>query len=133
MSADVRGVLRWGIVGVASNAAGYLVYLGLTALGVAPKLAMTVLYACGVAIGFAGNHAWAFEHGESVRRTLPRYLLAHAFGYALNFAMLWWFHDRLRIAHQLVQAVAILVVAVVLYLLMRSFVFPARAAAGQTR
>jgi putative flippase GtrA len=133
MSPDVPRMLRWGIVGVASNAVGYLVYLGLTALGVTPKLAMTVLYACGVAIGFAGNHAWAFEHGESVRRTLPRYLLAHALGYALNFAMLWGFHDRLRIAHQLVQAVAIPVVAIVLYLLMRSFVFPSRAAAGGMR
>ncbi len=130
MSAEWTRLLRWGIVGVVSNVLGYLAYLVLTAFGVPPKIAMTGLYACGVAAGFAGNHRWAFQHNDPARRTLPRYLLAHLAGYLLNFAMLWLFHDQLRIAHQLVQAVAIVVVAAVLYLLMRRFVFPQQSAAG---
>ncbi|MEI7445780.1 MAG: GtrA family protein [Burkholderiales bacterium] len=116
-------LLRYGLVGLASNLAGYLVYLAITALGAPPKATMTVLYGVGAATGYLGHRRWTFENGGSMTRSLPRYLLAHAVGYGLNWTLLHVFHDRLGYPHQAVQAVAIVVVAGVLYLLMGRFVF----------
>src|SRR5271163_4497759 len=59
-------LLRFGLVGIASNIAGYLVYLLLTGIGGTPKLTMTVLYGVGATIGFIGNREFTFAHQGSV-------------------------------------------------------------------
>ncbi|PLQ01535.1 GtrA family protein [Cupriavidus pauculus] len=116
-------ILRYGIVGVISNLTGYLVYLAVTYLGVEPKLAMTVLYAAGATVGFFGNRKWAFRHEGSFWRAASRYAIAHLCGYSLNFCLLYVFVDRLGYPHQLIQAIAIFVVAGFLFLVFKFFVF----------
>lgn len=124
--------LRFALVGVASNLGGYAAYLLVTWLGVAPKLAMSILYGIGAAIGYLGNRRWSFRHRGSIAASLPRYGLAHLLGYGINYLMLAWFADRLGHPHQLVQAAAIIVVAVFLFLAFRFFVFaPVRAGLPQ--
>lgn len=118
-------LLRYGVVGAASNLAGYLVYLAVTYMGVEPKTAMTFLYAAGATFGFFGNRQWAFSHTGSFWRAAGRYALAHCCGYLLNFSLLYVFVDRLGYPHQAVQAVAIFVVAGFLFVAFRYFVFRA--------
>ena len=48
-----------GVVGLVSNGIGYLLYLGITAAGVGPKLAMTILYVIGVMQSFIFNKGWS--------------------------------------------------------------------------
>lgn len=123
---SMRQLIRYGLVGVASNAAIYIVYLFITYLGVEPKTAMTLVYIIGASIGFVGNRKWTFAHrGDSTSAAL-RYVLAHLFGYLLNFLILFTFVDRLGYAHQWVQAVAILVVAGFLFIIFKYFVFRER-------
>ena len=116
-------VIRFGLVGLVSNALIYLIYIIITHVGVEPKKAMTVTYIVGVAIGFFGNRTWTFNHGGKLPSAALRYLIAHFFGYLLNLFILFLFVDLQGYTHQLVQAVAILVVAGYLFLASKYFVF----------
>lgn len=124
MSQAFFQLLRYGMVGIASNVAGYLLYLLITSLEVDPKSAMSGLYAVGVGLGYFGHRQWAFAHRGAMAPSALRYLLAHAGGYALNLALLVVCVDHAGLAHQGVQAVAIVVVAAWLFLMFRYFVFP---------
>ena len=116
-------LIRYGVVGVASNAAIYCLYLLITWLGMEAKLAMTLVYLVGAAIGFFGNRKWTFEHGGAVTGAALRYVLAHTFGYLLNLAILYVFVDRYGYPHQWVQAAAIIVVAGCLFVIFKFLVF----------
>lgn len=116
-------LIRYGLVGVASNAAIYLVYLLLTYLGMEAKSAMTLVYLIGASIGFVGNRKWTFAHRGDPGSAAMRYVLAHVLGYTLNFLILYAFVDRLGYAHQWVQAAAIIIVAGFLFVIFKYFVF----------
>jgi putative flippase GtrA len=118
-----RQLLSYAMVGVLSNLAGYALYLLLTHLGCTPKLTMTMLYATGAAIGFFANRRFTFRHDGHLGAAGVRFMLAHALGYLLNLALLLIFVDVLGFAHQIVQAIAIVVVALFLFVLFRLFVF----------
>jgi len=119
----MRQLIRYALVGVASNAVIYIVYLFMTCFGVEPKTAMTLVYIIGASIGFIGNRKWTFAHrGDSFSAVL-RYMLAHLSGYLLNYLILFTFVDRLGYAHQWVQAVAIMIVAGFLFIVFKYFVF----------
>jgi len=123
---SMRQLMRYALVGVASNAAIYVVYLIITCLGVEHKTAMTLVYVIGGFIGFVGNRKWTFAHRGSASGAVFRYVLAHLFGYSLNFLILFTFVDRLGYAHQWVQAAAILIVAGFLFIIFKFFVFRQR-------
>lgn len=117
-------LIRYGVVGAASNLTGYLVYLLITYWGVDPKWTMTLLYAVGASIGFIGNRQWAFAHKGALLSSGARYLVAHCCGYLINLCILLLFVDRMGYPHQWVQAAAVIVVAGFLFLAFRYFVFP---------
>lgn len=117
-------LFRYAFVGIASNLAGYLGYLLITYLGVSPKIAMSVLYVVGASIGFWGNRKLTFAYEGSVLGAGVRYFIAHFFGYLINLSILFVMVDKLGYAHQLVQAVAIFVVAAFLFIAFKFFVFP---------
>lgn len=52
-----------------------------------------------------------------------RYLIAHFLGYSINLAILVIFAERLGYNHALVQAVAIVTVAIYLFITLKLFVF----------
>jgi putative flippase GtrA len=114
---------RYGLVGLASNLSGYLVYVLITYWGSEPKRTMTLLYIVGASIGYFGNRQWTFAHKGGLGAG-GRYLIAHLLGYLINLLLLLTFVDRLGYSHQWVQAVAIFVVAGFLFLAFKYFVFP---------
>lgn len=118
-----KQLARFAFVGIVSNFTGYLVYLLVTYLGATPKTTMTLLYAVGATIGFMGNRNFTFAHKGNLLGTSTRYFIAHLFGYFINLAILIIFVDRLGYGHQLVQAVAIFVVAGILFITFKFFVF----------
>ena len=115
--------VRFAIVGLASNALLYLGYIGLTAVGMGPKLAMTLLYALGTLQGFLFNKHWSFRSRKAHGPELLRYALAYALGYVLNFAALLLLVDTWGWPHRAVQAVMIVVLALVLFALQKFWVF----------
>lgn len=118
-----KQLICYASVGIASNLAGYLVYLLATYLGATPKITMTVLYGIGAVIGYIGNRNLTFAHKESVIGSGARYLLAHCFGYLINIALLIVFVDKFGYVHQWVQAIGILIVALYLFIAFKFFVF----------
>jgi putative flippase GtrA len=116
-------LIRYAIIGLASNIAGYAAYLLLTFFLIGPKFAMTLVYLTGASIGYIGNRRWTFMHKGRLLPALIKYSLAHVFGYALNFFILYVFVDRMTYPHQLVQLVAIFVVASMLFVISRKYVF----------
>lgn len=118
-------LVRFGIVGLLSNAVLYLAYLALTALGMEPKLAMTLLYAVGVAQTFLFNKRWSFRHGGAHGPAFVRYCVAYAIGYAINLGALALLVDVLGYPHQAVQGALILALAVFFFLLQKYWIFPA--------
>jgi putative flippase GtrA len=119
--------VRYGIVGIASNGALYLLYLGLTAVGTGPKVAATIAYAAGVLQTFAFNRRWSFGHGGAPGGALLRYALAYGAGYFVNMLALVLFVDRAGYPHRWVQAVMILVLALFLFAVQKTWVFRERA------
>lgn len=117
-------VFRYGLVGIASNLSGYLLFLLITYWSMGPKISMTLLYVVGATIGFFGNRQWAFAHNGALLGSGARYFMAHVLGYLINFLMLFIFVDRLGYSHQWVQAGAIIVVAGFLFVVFKYFVFP---------
>ena len=119
----MRQLIRYGLVGIVNNLTIYGVYLLITQQGVEPKIAMTLTYILGMTIGFIGNRKWTFSHRGNFFGTLTRYLFAHLLGFLLNFALLLTFVDYLGFPHQWIQAMAIVVVAVFLFIMFKYFVF----------
>lgn len=123
-------LVRYGAVGVAANAAAYLVFLLLTHWGIGHKMAMTMLYLLGATLGFLGNRSWTFGDGGSISGSVVRYACAHAAGYGINLAMLVVLSDQLGYPYQLVQIISVLVVAAFLFLAFKFVVFRSCSEAG---
>ena len=115
--------IRYSVVGLASNLLCYLVYLGLTKLGMNPKLAMSLLYALGVMQTFVFNKRWTFEHAGPRRTVFYRYCTAYGLGYLFNLAVLYLTVDLLGYPHQLIQGIMILTLAMMLFLAQKFWVF----------
>jgi putative flippase GtrA len=124
-------LLRYGVVGLLTNLVGYLIYLLLT-LWVEPKLAVTILYPVGVLIGYFGHARYSFAYEGRTLSGLARFLVAHAIGYGANVSLLYVFTDLLGYPHWAVQAAAIFIVAALLFVLFRFFVFPKKAVRGMS-
>lgn len=116
-------VVRYAVVGLASNALLYLAYLALTSAGVEPKLAMSLLYALGVIQTFYFNKTWSFRHGGTHGPAFIRYCISYGLGYLFNLVALYVLVDRLGHPHQIVQGALIICTAVLLFLLQKLWVF----------
>ena len=120
---SIQQILRYGLVGILINALGYFVYLIITYNGADPKCTMTALYSFGVIISFFANRRFTFQHNGHMGASGVGYLLVQVLGYLLNLCLLLLFVDWLGFSHQIVQAIAIVIVAVFLFVMLRVFVF----------
>jgi 4-amino-4-deoxy-L-arabinose transferase-like glycosyltransferase/putative flippase GtrA len=111
------------LVGLASNILLYLFYLLLTWQGLGAKTAMSGLYILGVLQTFVFNKKWTFNHDGHISVTLWRYLASYGIGYVINFLALGVLVDHYKIAHELVQAVMIITLAMMLFVLQKFWVF----------
>jgi len=118
-----RQLFSYAFIGVLTNLSGYSFYLLLTYSGGTPKLTMTAMYAIGAVLSFFANRKFTFRHDGHVGAAGIRFMIAYMLGYLLNMLLLVMFVDWMGFPHQIIQAVAIVVVAVLLFFLSRIFVF----------
>ena len=123
MRTTLGQLLRYGIVGLASNALGYALYLGLSYAGLGPKLAMSLLYVLGMLQTFVFNKRWSFRHEGMHGQAFIRYIVTYGIGYLINLVALFVLVDRLGFPHQIVQAVLIVIIALFLFMLQKLWVF----------
>ena len=119
----MRQLISYGVVGVVSNLIIYLFYLLITHGGVEPKTAMTFLYIIAASTSFFAYKKFTFFYERDVLKSGARYVIAHMFGFLLNWIILNTFVERLNYPHQIVQAVAVFVVAAFLFVVFNLFVF----------
>lgn len=117
--------IRFAVVGLLSNAALFVLYLVLTRAGLTPAVAMSLAYAVGVLQTFALNRTWTFSYAGGSAAPFVRYLAAYGVGYLVNLLLLRVFVDQLGLAHQAVQGAAILLVAALVFVLQKHWVFRA--------
>jgi putative flippase GtrA len=128
MKTTLTQAVRFAVVGLASNALGFCWYLLLTWLGMGPKAAMSLLFLIGTSQTFIFNKHWSFQYGGTDRLVLVRYFVAYGLGYVLNLAMLIVLVDYANYPHAPVQAAMIVVVAAVMFLLQKFWVFASHTA-----
>lgn len=119
-------LVLYGVVGVVNNAIVYCIYLLISFYGLEPKMAMTLAYIIGVFTAFFFNRKLTFANSCKTTYVVLPYLLAHLFGYLLNYLILFIFVDNLGYPHQWVQAIAITIVAIFLFIIFKYFVFTQR-------
>ena len=119
----VKQVVRFGAVGFASNMLLYLLYLGLTAVGLDYKIAMSLLYIVGVLQTFLFNKRWTFVHHGHLSVSLVRYISLYVVAYLINLGVLFVLVDQFGWSHQLVQGVMIIIIAACLFLMQKYWVF----------
>lgn len=115
--------IRYAIVGLASNAIAYLIYIVLTRLGMGPKIAMSLLYALGVMQTFVFNKRWTFDHRGAHAAVFIRYCITYGLGYVINLMALFFLVDQQGYPHEIVQGAMIFSLAVMLFLLQKFWVF----------
>lgn len=119
----LRQLVYFGVIGITINALGYLLYLFLTSQGINPKNVVTVFYFIGTILTFLLNKSVTFSYKGRSNRAFWRFLLAYGFGYFVNLSGLIIGVDWLEFPHQLVQAVMIIVVGLMLFILQKLWVF----------
>lgn len=92
---------------------------------------MSVLYLFGALVGFFANRRFTFRYDGHIGVAGLRYLFAQFLGYLLNLILLLLFVDWFGFSHQIVQAIAIVVVAIFLFALSRFFVFAHKSTEGE--
>lgn len=99
---------RFLVAGVISNGLGYFVFLfAIYGLGIDYKIAVTVLFAVGMAINFLVNRKWTFKARGSYTAALAKFVVVYLAGYGLNISILTVFVDRFGYSPAWVQLVAI--------------------------
>lgn len=115
--------VRYLAVGAASNVVLYLLYLLITRVGVEPKTAMTTLFIGGMIQTFVLNKRWTFGNRRFSKAEILKYLVAYCFGYGINLLVLFFFVDVAGYRHEAVQCIAVVVIALMLFLLQKFWVF----------
>jgi putative flippase GtrA len=120
MSNDtLRAFIRFASVGLASNLAGYVAYLIVTWIWPSPKLVVTLMYGVATLIAYKGHARYSFQQ----RGSIVRFLGVYAIGYVINLLLLMIGTDHMGFPHQAVQLVAVVVVGVTQFFLLRALVF----------
>jgi len=122
-NATHRQFIRYGITGLVANAIMFLGYALATGFGMGHKTAMSLFYVLSVIQTFAFNRRWTFRHGGGFKGSFLRYAVVYLIGYVANLAGLILFVDMLGLPHLPVQAALIVVIAVLLFLLQKYWVF----------
>ena len=118
-----RQLFRYLVVGVATNAAGFIAYVLLTALGANPFVAISILYVVQIGLAFYLNKNWSFGAKGHSTASAIKYLTAYVACYALNVAALKVFAGDLGLSYLAVQAAAVPVCAALLFVAQKYWVF----------
>lgn len=116
-------LLRYGIIGLGTNAGLYGLYLLVTWLGVGHKTTMTATFILGTLLSFFLNRRWTFSHRGSVGLPMVRFFASYGLAYLMNYVALVLLVDQMGYPHQIVQAIMVFVNAAFLFLLQKVWVF----------
>lgn len=118
---ELHQLARYGLVGVASNALLYCLYLLALKIGLAPSVATGLSFGFGTAFSFVLNRAWTFKSQGARQSDLVKFLIAYGIGFLFTIAAI-----RLLtrwMPPELAQLPNIALTAVLIYMLLRCLRF----------
>lgn len=118
-----KELIRYAVVGIATNVYGFLFYVLFTTLGVSPVVYISISYPVHIGLAFCFNKKWSFRHKGSISTSAVRYLISYIGCYVLNVATLKYFYGYWGFNHILVQAAAVVIIAPLLFLIHKFWVF----------
>lgn len=118
-----RELTSFALIGVASNAVLYAMYLALTAGGLGHKTAMSVAFVAGVLWSYWFNRVWTFRHTGALTCSALRYAGTYAIAYAANVGALVVLVDIAHLAHETVMLALIVATAGLTFVLQKTWVF----------
>ena len=119
----ISQLISFGIIGLLCNIIGYLLYLFLNYYWEAPKTIMTILFIIGTFVSFFANRRFTFKQSRSSEGKLLKYFLVFFKAYLFNLVLLLVFVDWLGLAHQIIQGISIIIVALYTFLMSQFFIF----------
>lgn len=121
--AFIGQIARYGIAGLLVNLALYGFYLLVVAFGLTPIVASTLAFALGIPISLTTHRRFTFRANAVSTGRKALFVLSYVLGYIVKIVTLLALYHGLGLPHQLAQAVAICVVAAVLFVSHRRIVF----------
>lgn len=117
---------RFGIVGLALNAALYLFYLALTEMaGMAPVAASSLAFVVGVPLSLSLHRRITFRVPEISNARKAGFVGAYVFAYFAQIGTLAGLHYGLGLPHPVAQAAAIVMAAAFLFVVQKLAIFRA--------
>jgi putative flippase GtrA len=110
------------IIGLTVNGLGFLFFAARTWLGLSPEFSISILSPVYIVLTFIFNKSWSFNHQGRISTSAIRYLTIYVCCYILNVAVLK-FSGYLGYSHLIMQAVAMSVFALLLFLAQKYWVF----------
>jgi putative flippase GtrA len=121
----IRGqFIRYVAIGLALNAALFGLYLLLSWSMMGSQAAMSITFSIGTLLSFMTNRALTFRHSGNRLGALLRFITCYGILYLANSAALMVFAGHMGIAHQVVQAGAVLTLPLFAFVLQKYWVFP---------
>lgn len=117
-------LIRYGVVGLASNGLAFGIYILITYLGVAPEVTAAGIYLVGASSSYLGNYKWTFASKNHHFSTLPKFVVAHILGLSIQLLLISYLYRKIGLSHQLAQLVTIGCVAIILFLSYKYYVYP---------
>jgi putative flippase GtrA len=121
-----RDFIRYALVGSGSNLAGFLLYALFITIGISPILTISIFYPIYIGLTFYLNKEWSFGHTGSIPASAVKYVIAYAGCYVINVVALKFFSGYLGYSPLIVQAIAAVVIALLLFLAQKFWVFRTR-------
>jgi putative flippase GtrA len=116
--------VKFGIVGVSNTLIFFLVYtLLLKVFGVWYVAASGIGFAVGAVNGFLWNRAWTFRGHVGDALTPVRWFVVQSCGLLVNLGLVYLFVDGVGLGELIGQAVTIMIVTVLTFLVNRSWTF----------
>jgi putative flippase GtrA len=113
--------LRFLLAGVANTAFGFAAYSALIVAGAPVWMAVLLANVLGIVFNFVSTGAFAFR--DTSLRRLPKFVLCYAAVYALNVGLVHIAIAQFAMGKISAQAVITLPMAVLTYVLLKTFVF----------
>lgn len=117
-------LIRYGIVGLASNGLAFSIYILITFLGVSPEATAAGIYLVGASSSYLGNYKWTFAAKNPHISTLPKFIAAHILGLSIQLCLISYLYRKIGLSHQLSQLITIGCVAMILFLFFKYYVYP---------
>ena len=115
--------IRFALTGITTNALALCGFYLLVLVGIDPLIVVSIFYVLSVSLAFVLNKQWSFSHTGDFGTSAVRYVFVYFICYILNMFALDYFSKQQGYPPMIVQSIAVIIAAVLLFLAQKFWVF----------